>query len=172
MQSDLDRLCSLLISIAQSQPRYNSGGPCLPWWQQGSHAIFGFTFIMITLWLLADHPFCPQLITSYTSEGIVNTVNGYTSHDYDILPLWEYSHSQKIRPPLLQNSIFYVFHINFHKTFLFLILANCVHDESCREKWAPIFPKGQKFVAGFCVHRWRFHNKLNSSSFSNAFIDS
>ena len=32
-------------------------------------------------------PVCPQLITSYTSEGIVNTVNGYTSHDYDILPL-------------------------------------------------------------------------------------
>ena len=103
VQSDLDCLC-----VPESQPRYNSGGTCLPWWQQGSHSIFGFTFIMITLWLLADHPFCPQLITSYTSEGIVNTVNGYTSHDYDILPLWENSPSQKIRPPL--NSIFMFSH--------------------------------------------------------------
>ena len=39
--------------------------------------------------------------------------------------------------------------------FLFLILANCVRDESYKDKLAPISPKGQKFLsqADFCVHR-------------------
>ena len=40
-------------------------------------------------------------------------------------------------------------------TFLLLILVNCVRDESCREKLAPISPSGPKFVAqtDVCVHR-------------------
>ena len=40
-------------------------------------------------------------------------------------------------------------------TILLLILANCVRDESCREKLAPISPRGPKFLAqtDFCVHR-------------------
>ena len=39
-------------------------------------------------------------------------------------------------------------------TFLFLILANCARDESCREKLAQISPKGPKFVvkADVVVH--------------------
>ena len=58
-------------------------------------------------------------------------------------------------------------------TFLLLILANCVRDESCREKLAPISPRGPKFVAhtDFCAHRWRFFNKLNSAKNSKSFID-
>ena len=34
-------------------------------------------------------------------------------------------------------------------------LANCVHDKSCRVKFAPISPKGLNVVAqtDFCVHR-------------------
>ena len=31
--------------------------------------------------------------------------------------------------------------------FLLIILANCVQDESCGEKLAPISPRGPKFVA-------------------------
>ena len=34
----------------------------------------------------------------------------------------------------------------FTLTFLFSILANCVHDESRTEKSAPISPKSLKFV--------------------------
>ena len=57
--------------------------------------------------------------------------------------------------------------------FLLLILANCVRDESCREKLAPISPRGPKFLAqtDFCAIRWRFCNKLNSAQFSKSFID-
>ena len=48
------------------------------------------------------------------------------------------------------KSIFYVFHIDFY----LLILANCVRDESCREKLAPTSPNGSKIqdVAGNSVH--------------------
>ena len=37
--------------------------------------------------------------------------------------------------------------------FFYLILANCVCDESCGEKFAPISPRGPKFVAqiDFCA---------------------
>ena len=40
-------------------------------------------------------------------------------------------------------------------TFLLIILANCVRDESCGEKIAPISPRGPKFVAqtDYCEHR-------------------
>ena len=51
---------------------------------------------------------------------------------------------------------FYVFHIDFSDIFfLLIILANCVRDESCGEKIAPISPRGRKFVAQtvFCIHR-------------------
>ena len=36
----------------------------------------------------------------------------------------------------------------------------------------PISPKGPKFVmqTDFCVHRWRFYNKLNSAKFSKSFM--
>ena len=58
-------------------------------------------------------------------------------------------------------------------TFLLLISANCVRDESCREKLAPISPRGPKFLAQteFCVHRWRFCNRLNWALFSKSLID-
>ena len=60
-----------------------------------------------------------------------------------------------------------LFTLIFGNNFLFLILANCVRDESCREKLAPISPKGLKFVGqtGFCVHIWRFGNKLIQAHF-------
>ena len=46
------------------------------------------------------------------------------------------------------------FTLIFGDNFLFLILATCVRNESCREKFAPISHKCLKFVAptGFCVH--------------------
>ena len=49
---------------------------------------------------------------------------------------------------------FFVFHIDFGDNFL-LLAINCVRDESCREKLAPISPRDPKFVAqtDFCVHR-------------------
>ena len=58
-------------------------------------------------------------------------------------------------------------------TFFLLILSNHVRDESCREKLAPISPKGPKFVAqtDFCAHRWRFCKTLNSAKISKSFID-
>ena len=53
----------------------------------------------------------------------------------------------------------------FAKTFLSSILAKCVRDESCRGEFPPTSPKGLVRVAqtDFCVYRWRFCNKLNSS---------
>ena len=39
------------------------------------------------------------------------------------------------------------FTLIFGDNFLFVILANFVRDESCREKLAPICPKNLKFVA-------------------------
>ena len=48
------------------------------------------------------------------------------------------------------------FTLNFGDNFfLLLILANCVWDESCREKLAQISPRGLKFVVqtNFYVHR-------------------
>ena len=56
------------------------------------------------------------------------------------------------KPPKLD---FYVFHIDFRQYFLLIILANCVRDESCGEKLAPISPRGPKFVAqtDLCVLR-------------------
>ena len=61
----------------------------------------------------------------------------------------------------------------FGYNLLFLSLAYCVRVESCREKLAPISSKGLKFVAktGFCVHRWRFGNKMNSGKLFKSFID-
>ena len=59
----------------------------------------------------------------------------------------------------VQNSIFMGFfhmYIDFWRYFFLLIIsANCVRDESCGEKLAPISPRGPKFVAqtDFCVHR-------------------
>ena len=57
-------------------------------------------------------------------------------------------------------------------TFLLIILANCVTDESCGEKFAPISPRGPKFVAqiDFCVNRLKLCNKLNSAKFSKSFL--
>ena len=52
--------------------------------------------------------------------------------------------------------MFYVFlHCFLSIPILFSILAVCVCDESCREKIAPISPKGPQFVIqiGLCVHR-------------------
>ena len=39
-------------------------------------------------------------------------------------------------------------------TFILIILANCVRNESCGEKLVPISQRGPKFVAqtDFCVH--------------------
>ena len=53
-------------------------------------------------------------------------------------------------------------------TFSLIILANCVCDESCEEKLAPISPRVSKFVAqiDFCVHRLRLCNYLISAKFS------
>ena len=52
------------------------------------------------------------------------------------------------------------------------MLANCVRDESCGEKLAPISPRGPKFVAqtDFCVHRLRFCNELSSAKFSESLL--
>ena len=36
------------------------------------------------------------------------------------------------------------FTLIFGDKFLLLVLANCVRNESCREKLAPIFPNGSK----------------------------
>ena len=48
-------------------------------------------------------------------------------------------------------------HLEYMATLLILSLdlENCVRDESCREKLAPISTTGPKFVAqtDFCVHR-------------------
>ena len=40
--------------------------------------------------------------------------------------------------------VFMFFTLIFDDNFLLLILANCVHDDSCREKLAPISPNGSK----------------------------
>ena len=65
------------------------------------------------------------------------------------------------------------FTLIFGDDFLLIILANCVRDESCGEEFAPISPRGPKFVAqiDFCEHRLRLCNKLNSAKFSKSFID-
>ena len=62
------------------------------------------------------------------------------------------------------NSIFFIFR---RWLLLFSILANCIHDESCTEKIAPISPKGPKFVVqkDLVVHRWRICNKRISAYF-------
>ena len=54
------------------------------------------------------------------------------------------SHSYDLSNHNGLNWTFYVLQIDFPR-WLF-ILANCVRDESCREKIAPIYPKGPKFV--------------------------
>ena len=67
-----------------------------------------------------------------------------------------HKHPDQIRYRYILNSIFLCFsHLFSVTTFFLLILSNLVHDESCREKLAPISQKGPKFVAqtDFCAHR-------------------
>ena len=53
-----------------------------------------------------------------------------------------------------KTRFFMFFTLIFGDNFL-LLAINCVRDESCREKLAPISPRDPKFVAqtDFCVHR-------------------
>ena len=59
---------------------------------------------------------------------------------------------------ILSTKVFYFLcfsHFFSSIAILFSILANCVRDESCTGKLAPIYPKSLKFVAqtDFCVYR-------------------
>ena len=65
------------------------------------------------------------------------------------------------------------FTLIFGNNFSYSILENCVSDESCTEKFAPISPKSPKFVAqiDICVHRLSIYTKRNSAKIFKSFID-
>ena len=64
-----------------------------------------------------------------------------------------------------------LFTLIFGGKFFILNLANCVCDESCREKSALISPKRPKLVAqtDFYILRLTLCNKLNSAKFSMSY---
>ena len=73
-------------------------------------------------------------------------------------------------PPKLD---FYVFTLIFCDIFFINNFSKLRSRWKTWRKIAPISQRSLKFVAQtyFCVHRWRFCNKLNSAKFSKSFID-
>ena len=59
--------------------------------------------------------------------------------------------------------VFMFFTLILAITFLLLILANCVSDESCREKLAPISPNGSiiQVAAVSPAHRFLIKAQIN-----------
>ena len=61
----------------------------------------------------------------------------------------------------------------FRNNFYIFNFSKCVRDESCGRDFPPFSQKGLVLEAQteFCVYRWNFCNKLNSSNISKSHID-